>query len=147
MKRFRRITAPILGALLIVLSLTGSAFAADKYVALGDSYSAGNGANSTNLNAACNRNTYAYPYLVSQQRPNTQLTFHEVFSSGDSLCINFTMTGTHVADFLGVPATERDIALPGITVLHFRDGKCVERWSQADMLGLLVQLGAVPPPG
>jgi predicted ester cyclase len=79
--------------------------------------------------------------------PNPQLTFHEVFSSGDSLCINFTMTGTHRGDFLGVPPTGREIALPGITVLHFRDGKCVERWSQADMLGLLVQLGALPPPG
>lgn len=74
MKRFRRIAAPVLGALLIVLSLTGSAFAADKYVALGDSYSAGNGANSTNLNAACNRNTYAYPYLLAQQK-SLALTF------------------------------------------------------------------------
>jgi lysophospholipase L1-like esterase len=47
----------------------------DQYVALGDSYSAGNGAFSTNLNSACNRNTYAYPYLTAQQRPNTALTF------------------------------------------------------------------------
>ena len=68
MKRFRRIFVPILGALLLALSLTGSAFAADKYVALGDSYSAGNGANSTNLDSSCNRNTYAYPYLLSQQK-------------------------------------------------------------------------------
>jgi hypothetical protein len=29
---------------------------------------------------------------------------------------------------------------------YFRDGRVVERWSQADMLGLLVQLGAVPAP-
>ena len=75
-----------------------------------------------------------------------KLTFHEVFSSGDSLCINFTMTGRHVAEFMGVPATGREIALDGITVLHFRDGRCIERWSQADMLGLLAQLGAVPAP-
>ena len=68
MKRFRRISAPILGALLLALCLTGSAFAADKYVALGDSYSAGNGANSTNLDSSCNRNTYAYPYLLAQQK-------------------------------------------------------------------------------
>ncbi len=33
-----------------------------------------------------------------------------------------------------------------MTILHFRDERCIERWSQADMLGLLVQLGAVPPP-
>jgi lysophospholipase L1-like esterase len=75
MHRTIRRVAPLLGALLLVLSVSSSAFAADKYVALGDSYSAGNGANSTNLNSSCNRNTYAYPYLVSQQRPNTALTF------------------------------------------------------------------------
>jgi hypothetical protein len=41
---------------------------------------------------------------------------------------------------------ERQIALPRITILHFRDDKMVERFSQADILGLLVQLGAVPAP-
>jgi hypothetical protein len=45
---------------------------------------------------------------------------------------------------LGVPATGTLIALPGITILHFRGGQCVERFSQADMLGLLIQVGAVP---
>jgi lysophospholipase L1-like esterase len=68
MKRLTRGVAPILGALLLVLSLSGTALAADKYVALGDSYSAGNGANSSNLDASCNRNTYAYPYLLAQQK-------------------------------------------------------------------------------
>lgn len=38
------------------------------------------------------------------------------------------------------------LALPGITVLHFAGHQCVERFSQADMLGLLIQLGAVPAP-
>ena len=66
---------PAIGAAVLALALAGNAYAADKYVALGDSYSAGNGANSTNLNSSCNRNTYAYPYLVAQQRPNTALTF------------------------------------------------------------------------
>jgi predicted ester cyclase len=74
-----------------------------------------------------------------------QLAFHEVFSVGDRLVIRFTMTGTHNGDFMGVAATGKQIALPGITILHFAVGRCVERWSSADMLGLLVQLGAVPP--
>jgi lysophospholipase L1-like esterase len=68
MKRLIRGVAPVLGALLVVLALSGSALAADKYVALGDSYSAGNGANSANLDSSCNRNTYAYPYLLAQQK-------------------------------------------------------------------------------
>jgi predicted ester cyclase len=56
------------------------------------------------------------------------------------------MTGRHVGEFMGVPATGTPIALPGITILCFRDGRCVERFSRADMLGLLIQLGAVPAP-
>jgi predicted ester cyclase len=56
------------------------------------------------------------------------------------------MTGRHVDEFMGVPATGGSIALPGITILHFRGDRCVERFSQADMLGLLIQIGAVPAP-
>jgi len=74
------------------------------------------------------------------------LTLHETFADGDRLVCRFTLKGRHDGPFLGVPATGRDIALPGITVLHFRDGHCIERWSCADMLGVLVQIGAVPPP-
>lgn len=77
---------------------------------------------------------------------NPQLTFHEVFSDGERLVIRFTMAGRHQGEFLGVPATGGNVAMDGITILHFRDGKCVERWSQADMLGYLVQVGAVPAP-
>jgi predicted ester cyclase len=78
------------------------------------------------------------------ERP--QLEFHEVLWEGAACTIRFTMTGRHVGEFLGVPATGIEIALPGITVLHFDGPTVVERWSQADMLGLLVQLGAVPAP-
>jgi lysophospholipase L1-like esterase len=62
-----RQTIALVAAIAAVLALAGAAYA-ENYVAMGDSYSAGNGANSTNLNSACNRNTYAYPYLLAQQR-------------------------------------------------------------------------------
>jgi predicted ester cyclase len=75
-----------------------------------------------------------------------QLIFHDVLESGDSVTIRFTMTGTHVGEFMGVPPTGRSIALPGITILRFDGDTVIERWSSADMLGLLVQLGAVPAP-
>lgn len=78
--------------------------------------------------------------------PKNHLELHDTFGAGDRLCSRFTLTGRHDGDFMGVPATGTDIALPGITILRFRDGACVERWSYADMLGLLVQIGAVPPP-
>jgi len=38
------------------------------------------------------------------------------------------------------------IALPGITILHFRGDRVIEHFSQSDMLGLLVQVGAERAP-
>jgi predicted ester cyclase len=72
--------------------------------------------------------------------------FHEVLWDGDVASIRFTMTGRHVDEFMGVPASGTAIALPGITILHFRGDRVVERFSQADMLGLLIKVGAVPAP-
>jgi predicted ester cyclase len=73
-----------------------------------------------------------------------KLEFHEVLWDGDVASIRFTMTGRHVDEFMGVPASGTAIALPGITILHFRGDRVIERFSQADMLGLLIQVGAVP---
>jgi predicted ester cyclase len=75
-----------------------------------------------------------------------QLDFHEVLWDGSSCAVRFTMTGRHVGEFMGVPATGAEIALPGITILHFEGDQVVERFSSADMLGLLVQIGAMPAP-
>ena len=65
------------GAVLMVaaLAVPASAASADNYVALGDSYSSGVGTNSYTLSSSCLRSTYAYPYLLSQQRANTSLNF------------------------------------------------------------------------
>ena len=70
----RRLVLP-LAVFLLVLAFAGTAFAADKYVALGDSYSSGTGTRSYTLDSTCQRGIYAYPYLVAQARPNTSLTF------------------------------------------------------------------------
>jgi predicted ester cyclase len=75
-----------------------------------------------------------------------RLTFHEILVDGDAMTVRYTMSGTHVGEFMGVPPSGRDIATDGITILHFRGDRVVERWTTADMLGLLVQLGAVPAP-
>ena len=68
----RRLALPF--AVLMLFAFAGTAFAADKYVALGDSYSSGTGTRSY-IDSTCQRSIYAYPYLVAQARPNTSLTF------------------------------------------------------------------------
>jgi predicted ester cyclase len=75
-----------------------------------------------------------------------RLDFHEVLWDGDACAIRFTMSGTHAGEWLGVPATGTKVAVPGMTILHFDGDEVAERFSQADLLGFLVQVGAVPAP-
>ena len=76
MSRITRRPLRAVMTLCAVFALAAPASAlADNYVALGDSYSSGVGTNSYSLSSSCLRGVYAYPYLVSQQRPNTSLNF------------------------------------------------------------------------
>ena len=74
------------------------------------------------------------------------LRLEEVIEQDDRIAARFLLTGEHRAPFMGAPATGRAIALTGITIMHFRDGRVIERWSTTDMLGLLTQIDAWSPP-
>lgn len=63
----------------VVLAVLGAlAFAApaaaERYVALGDSYASGTGTREY-IDAGCQRSTHAYPSIVDRERPGTELTF------------------------------------------------------------------------
>lgn len=88
----------------------------------------------------------AFYQAIFEAFDGPQLEFHETLWEGERCAIRFTMTGTHGGAFMGVPATGRPVALAGITILHFEGPRVIERHSSADMLGLLVSLGAVPAP-
>jgi predicted ester cyclase len=84
--------------------------------------------------------------MAAEGKPNPALTFHEVLTDGDLYSCRFTMAGVHKGPFMGVPATGKPYVLPGITIMRFAGDTVLERWSTADMLGVLVQIGAVAPP-
>ena len=75
MTRKTRRMARAVTLILALCAVAAPAASADRYVALGDSYSSGVGTRSYTLDSGCQRGVYAYPYLLSQQRPNTTLTF------------------------------------------------------------------------
>jgi steroid delta-isomerase-like uncharacterized protein len=75
--------------------------------------------------------------------PDARVTIDDLVAEGDRLAARYTFTGSHQGDFMGIPATGNHVAMPGITILRMADGKCVERWNQADLLGLIQQLGAI----
>ena len=84
--------------------------------------------------------------LGEGERGPPRLVFHDVMTDKNRYSCRFTMSGTHRGPFMGIPATGKPYALAGITIMRFAGERVVERWSSADMLGLMIQLGAISPP-
>lgn len=75
-----------------------------------------------------------------------RLVIDNLVESGDRIALTFQMSGRHTGPFMGFAPTGNPYAMGGLTMLRFADGRIVERWSCADMLGLLAQIGAVSLP-
>lgn len=78
--------------------------------------------------------------------PGGTLTIHDRIVEDDRAALRYTLRGAHEGAFMGAPPTGREVVIEGQTILHFRDGRCVARWQALDQVGLLIQLGLMPPP-
>ena len=76
--------------------------------------------------------------------PDIHFTLDDQLAEGDKIATRFTVTGTHQAEFTGVPATGKPIKVTAINIHRVADGKLQEGWLNADVLGMLQQLGAIP---
>lgn len=60
---------------------------------------------------------------------------------GDTAAHHWTVTGTHVGEFMGNAPTGKQFTLDGISIYRVRDGKLVEERTVWDALGMVKQLG------
>ena len=74
-------------------------------------------------------------------------TAEDLVAEGDKVAFRLTWTATHQGDFFGIPPTDTRATVTEMHMFRIADGKVVERWCEWDALGLMQQLGAVPPPG
>lgn len=79
--------------------------------------------------------------------PDGQNDTDEIVAEGDRVAHRWTYRGTHRGEFQGIPPTHKQVVLTGISIWRFEAGKVVESWHQLDALGLLQQLGVLPPSG
>ena len=84
---------------------------------------------------------------VSIAFPDVHFRLDDLIAEGDQVAVRFTISGTHLGPFAGIPATGKQISIQGMIVHRLQDGKIVEDWAVRDSLGLLQQLGVIPMPG
>lgn len=78
--------------------------------------------------------------------PDMHWTVREQIADGDRVLSRFDWTGTHRGTFLGVPATDRTVMVWGMVIDRFEGEKIKDTRIIMDTMGLMMQLGVVPPP-
>jgi steroid delta-isomerase-like uncharacterized protein len=79
--------------------------------------------------------------------PDLRLTIEDEIAEGDKVVQRLTIHGTHQGEFMGTPATGKQVRCTGIHISRLAGGKIVEQWGEFDGLGILQQLGVMPTPG
>ena len=74
------------------------------------------------------------------------LRIERQIAEGDWVETHWSLRGTDAGELEGAPPTGKPVYVDGQLLSHIVDGKFVEEWVHWDTLGLLRQVGAVPPP-
>jgi steroid delta-isomerase-like uncharacterized protein len=78
--------------------------------------------------------------------PGYVLDLEDMVAEGDKVAVRTTFRGKHLGEFNGIPATGKEVSIPIMLIYRLEHGKIVEHWMNADSLGLLQQVGAIPVP-
>ena len=75
------------------------------------------------------------------------VTIEDMVAEGDKVAARFTARGIHRGAFMGLPPTGKPITMSGIEIFRIENGKIAELWGEANLIGLMQQLGILPPLG
>jgi steroid delta-isomerase-like uncharacterized protein len=79
--------------------------------------------------------------------PDISHQVQDQLSEGDRVATRIVVRGTHQKEMMGIPATGKEIGISAINMIRIDQDKIAEHWVNSDSLGMLAQLGVVPPPG
>ena len=84
------------------------------------------------------------PMVAAFRAAFAELAFtpEEIIISGDRAAVRLTLSGRHVGDWMGVPATGRDFAIAAHELHHLDGDRIGATWHVEDWAGWRQQVGA-----
>jgi steroid delta-isomerase-like uncharacterized protein len=79
--------------------------------------------------------------------PDIHFTIEEMVAENDLVALRYISQATQQRDFMGIPATNKQVTVRGMDIFRIRNGQIAEAWSIFDQLAMLQQLGVVKLPG
>jgi len=74
----------------------------------------------------------------------TQVTVQDAIAEGELVALRSTMRLIHRGEYLGIPATGRELSFTQMEMVRFAGGQIQETWVSLDTQGVMQQLGVLP---
>ncbi len=75
--------------------------------------------------------------------PDVEVTLHYQIVEDNKVAVRYSLTGTHKAEFLGIPASNNQVSDRGNDLFHFVGNQIESIWVAEDALGLVEQMGGI----
>ncbi len=80
---------------------------------------------------------------VRQTYPDLHITIERQISEGEWVATCITATGTHRGEWMGIKPTGKSVSFTAVNIDRVVNGRIVEHGGAANMLGPLLEIGAV----
>lgn len=84
--------------------------------------------------------------LVVAAIPDLRYQIENVWVDGNNFTVRYSYSGTHLGNFLGIPASGNSLKVYGLEVNTVEGGRIVHTHNFTDFFGLMVQMGAIAFP-
>lgn len=75
--------------------------------------------------------------------PDIEVTIEDTIAEADKVAARWTVRLTHTGDQLGIPPTNQQAAVTGMSIIRVSDGQIIEAWNNWDIMALMQQIGAL----
>ena len=76
--------------------------------------------------------------------PGVKMVVNIVVAEDDLVAVSWTANGIHRGELMGIPPTNKEVTVRGISIYMLRNDKIIESSTSWDTFGMLQQLGAIP---
>ena len=84
---------------------------------------------------------------VSGGLTDASMKIEDMIAEDDRVAVRLTGHAVQTGEFMGMPPSGKAYTIGEIHIFRIHDGKVAEHWHQADFLGMMRQLGAMPEMG
>lgn len=88
----------------------------------------------------------AFFTMLFRAFPDLHTRIDDLIAEDDKVVARLNVTGTNNGSMMGMPATGKQVSISVTDIHRIGAGKFVEHWSNSDDLGMMQQLGLIPPP-